>query len=163
MRALFEKFPTTVCLAVSRVGCQTVNDASLAALFTKDDLLGYIDADVESDPQNYDAKGKLLPVPKLKPSCMPVYQNMMVFITRNVDKERDHVNGMQARVEDYKPRAKALYLITNTGRRVVSCPRHDAELGNLVYHPVRPGYCSTIIKYQGAELDHMTLFLDKAG
>eukprot|EP00973_Karenia_brevis_P011753 1592204-Karenia_brevis.AAC.1 len=31
MRALFERFPTTVCLAVSRVGCQTVNDASLAA------------------------------------------------------------------------------------------------------------------------------------
>eukprot|EP00973_Karenia_brevis_P049547 6875151-Karenia_brevis.AAC.1 len=28
---------------------------------------------------------------------------------------------------------------------------------------MRPGYCSTIIKFQGAELEHVTLFLDTPG
>eukprot|EP00973_Karenia_brevis_P010628 1440139-Karenia_brevis.AAC.1 len=39
----------------------------------------------------------------------------------------------------------------------------DRELGGISYHPVRPGYCSTIIKWQGAELEHATIFLDVAG
>eukprot|EP00973_Karenia_brevis_P054066 7510249-Karenia_brevis.AAC.1 len=28
---------------------------------------------------------------------------------------------------------------------------------------MRPGYCSTIIKFQGAELEHVTVFLDTPG
>ena len=30
-------------------------------------------------------------------------------------------------------------------------------------YPVRPGYASTIMKFQGAELDHITVWLDAVG
>ena len=54
-------------------------------------------------------------------------------------------------------------MITYTGRRIVTYHRVDNDLGGISYHCVRPGYCSTIIKYQGAELKHLTLYLDVPG
>ena len=32
--------------------------------------------------------------------------------------------------------------------------------GNVSYYPIRPGYASTVIKYQGAELPFVVLYLD---
>ena len=33
----------------------------------------------------------------------------------------------------------------------------------VVYFPLRLGYAGTVYKYQGAELDHVTLWLDRPG
>ena len=42
-------------------------------------------------------------------------------------------------------------------------PWTDTDLGNHTYYPIRAGYCSTILKFQGSELVHVTVFLDKPG
>ena len=36
-------------------------------------------------------------------------------------------------------------------------------MGNFVYYPMRAGYASTVLKFQGAELKHVTMFLDARG
>ena len=42
-------------------------------------------------------------------------------------------------------------------------PWTDSELGHKTYYPVRPGYASTVLKFQGAELEHVTAYLDVPG
>ena len=37
----------------------------------------------------------------------------------------------------------------------------DAPKGRVVYFPIRLGYAGTVYKYQGAELDHITVWLDR--
>ena len=49
---------------------------------------------------------------------------------------------------------------TQTGYLVSVFPWTDTNLGNVVYNPVRAGYASTILKFQGAELSHVTVYLD---
>ena len=36
----------------------------------------------------------------------------------------------------------------------------DEDLGHKVYYPVKAGYATTILKAAGAELPHVTLWLD---
>lgn len=36
----------------------------------------------------------------------------------------------------------------------------DVEKGSKTYYPIRLGYASTILKFQGAELDHVVAYLD---
>ena len=57
----------------------------------------------------------------------------------------------------------AVRVLTNTGKRFRIWSWTDKELYNLSYYPLRPGYCSTIIKFQGAELKHVTVYLDVPG
>jgi hypothetical protein len=85
---------------------------------------------------------------------------MKIFFTRNVDKARDYVNGMEAVVESFDGQSKALIVMTKTGHRVPIRPWTDQKLGNLAYHPFRPGYASTVLKMAGSELKHAVLWLD---
>ena len=55
---------------------------------------------------------------------------------------------------------QCLRVMTKTGHRVLVTPWTDRDLGNLTYYPIRPGYASTVMKFQGAELDHVTLYMD---
>ena len=86
---------------------------------------------------------------------------MRVFFTRNVNKEIQFVNGMGATVEAWDEKSKAVRVITDSGNRVAVFLFTDREMGNLVYYPLREGYASTVIKYIGAELPHLVLWLDK--
>eukprot|EP00973_Karenia_brevis_P041173 5696075-Karenia_brevis.AAC.1 len=94
---------------------------------------------------------------------MPIFIGMKVFITRNLNKDIDFINGMACVVDGYDSVNDGLRLITETGKRLTSYYWTDTNLGYISYHPIRPGYCSTILKYQGAELAHVTLYLDKLG
>ena len=105
----------------------------------------------------------MFPHDELQPLMMPLYIGMKVVLTRNVCKTTDFVNGMVCRVEDYDKINDGLRMITCTGKRIVTYFRTDKELGGRGYPPVRLGYCGTIIKYQGAELKHFTLYLDVKG
>ncbi len=49
-----------------------------------------------------------------------------------------------------------------TDDEVPPCGRHGSH-GRVVYYPVRLGYGSTIYKFQGAELEHVTVWLDRPG
>ncbi|CAE8716271.1 unnamed protein product [Polarella glacialis] len=86
---------------------------------------------------------------------------MQVYFTRNVDKSRDYVNGMRGTVRNWDASVQALEVRTATGHDVQVFPWTDRDLGNKVYFPVRAGYASTIIKFAGSELAHVTLWLDR--
>jgi ATP-dependent exoDNAse (exonuclease V) alpha subunit len=49
-----------------------------------------------------------------------------------------------------------------TGKRVAITRASNEDLGGITYYPVRPGYASTIMKFQGAELPHVVVYLDKS-
>ena len=68
-----------------------------------------------------------------------------------------------SQVESYDAKSKGLRVVTQTGYRVVIWPWTDDKLGNLTYYPVRPGYASTVMKFQGAELSHVTYYADCPG
>lgn len=42
-------------------------------------------------------------------------------------------------------------------------PSSDMDKGGLTYYTLKAGYADTIMKYQGAELEHVTAYLDAEG
>ena len=57
-----------------------------------------------------------------------------------------------------RPSTPAVEVLTETNFRVMVWP--DMGLGGITYYPLKGGYSDTIIKFQGAELQHVTAFLD---
>ena len=159
VRKLLKAHPDTTILTCSRRGAEQVNQCAVEALFPSFPPLTVLQADVDSNPQNYD-RGVLKPVEELVPSSMPVHRGMRVYMTRNVRKDVDYVNGMEAQVLDFDSRSGGLLLRTVTGHTVSIWRWTDPDRGGLSYYPVRPGYASTILKFQGAELPHVVVYLD---
>jgi len=159
LRKLLKSKPDTTILTCTRRGAARVNAAALKALFPHYPPLATLPADVDSNPENY-VQGKLKPAGELQPSAMPVYKGMKVYLTRNVRKDVDFINGMEATVLKYDDGTGGLLVRTATGYVVSVWPWTDPERGGLVYYPVRPGYASTILKFQGAELPHVVVYLD---
>ena len=156
LRKLLKARPETTVL---RRGAAKVNECALKALFPKHPPLVTLPADVDSNPANYH-RGTLKPVEELEPSEMPVFKGMRVYLTRNVRKDVDFVNGMEATVLKYDAGTGGLLVRTTTGFVVGVWPWTDPERGGLSYYPVRPGYASTILKFPGAELPHVVVYLD---
>ena len=96
----------------------------------------------------------------LKPLRMRVYNNMHVYITKNVRKYIDQVNGMLGVVESFDAETGGVRVKTRTSYRPVITTYTDIDLGNMNYYPLRPGYASTVMKFQGAELEHVILYAD---
>ena len=46
-------------------------------------------------------------------------------------------------------------VLTATKRRIAVTMSHNDDLGGPAYYPLRPGYASSILKFQGAELPHV--------
>jgi ATP-dependent exoDNAse (exonuclease V) alpha subunit len=161
VRSILLKHKNTTMLTVSRQGSAALNDLSLQALYPRREPLAVIPADVESNPENYNDNKELKPVSQLVPTQLPLHEGMQVYFTRNVDKSRDFVNGMRGTVKSWDASVLALEVRTATGHDVQVFRWTDTDLGNMVYFPVRAGYASTIIKFAGAELPHVTLWLDK--
>ncbi|CAE7433127.1 unnamed protein product, partial [Symbiodinium sp. CCMP2456] len=159
---LLKSRPDTTILTVSRRGAEEVNAAALQGLFPRYPPKACIDADVESNPDNY-VGGKRKALEALVPTKLEVHIGMQIYFTRNVRKDIDFVNGMRGRVLGWDGAAKALRVETATGHRCAVWPWTDTELGNMVYYPVRAGYASTVGRFQGAELPHVTLYLDAPG
>ena len=136
---------------------------ALKALFPRHAALVTVKADVESNPENYDQVGNLVEASLRKPADLPIFKGAKVCFTRNVRKDIDFVNGMDAVVIAYHPRSKAVEVLTETGHRVMVWPWSDMDADGLTYYPLKGGYADTILKYQGAELDHVTVFLDAEG
>ena len=162
MRWLLSEHPNTTLLAVSRTGAAVLNDLVLQTLHPRKAPLVTLRGDVESKPDNYNREGQLKPHGQLIPSKLKIYVGQQLYMTKNVRKDTDYVNGMKCLVESWDERTRAVVVKTATGRRVAVTPRSDEDLGGLVYYPLRLGYASTIMKFQSAELEHVTLYLDRA-
>ena len=166
IRKLFKAHPQTVVLACRRKGAFDVNKLALEALFPKYKPLVTVDADVESNPANWTRGPQGQQILKdhdfLTKTKLDIFKGARVCFTRNVRKDIDFVNGMDAEVVGYHPASKAVEVMTATNHRVMVWPWSDADLGGMTYYPLKAGYADTIMKYQGAELKHVTVFLDAA-
>ena len=122
--------------------------------------LGTLPLDYEANTHNY-ARGRLRRC-KLQPANHDVYHGMRIFLTKNMSKEDDFVNGMAATVVGYDDRSRRLEVITRTKQRLaVYMVTHELEDGRKVAcFPVRLGYATTVPKVQGMTLPHVTIWLD---
>ena len=147
-------------LAVSRAGVQELNDLAVQALYGDAEPLTWLPGDVESNPNNYDENGNLKESHELVPLEVPIYRGMNIYLTANVMKHIDFVNGMQCVVEAWDAETGGLRVLTKTGYRVVVWNWTSPYRDNLTYYPIRPGYASTVLKFQGATLDFVVLWLN---
>ena len=114
---------------------------------------------LESYTGNYD-HGELLPLDQLVPSQLPIYVGMKAFCASTVRTDLDYVNGMEVEVISWSTRNQAVRVLTKTGRTFDVTKWYDADAGGLCYYPLRVGYASTILRMAGAQLQHVTVYLD---
>eukprot|EP00973_Karenia_brevis_P064826 9004167-Karenia_brevis.AAC.1 len=99
LRRLLNKWPEAEYAALSREGVHALNTLALQAQFPRRAPLTTIDGDVESWPTNYDEHRRLKTLTKLLPQQIPIHQGMYLYMTRNVHKDLDYVNGMRCVVQ----------------------------------------------------------------
>ena len=161
VRRILRQHPDTTFLAIKRSSANYLDDLCLQSKFPRREPLAVITADMESNPENYWEDGTLKDPRLLKGTQLPLHETMQVYFTRNVDKSRDIVNGMRGEVKAWDASVNAVQVLTKTGHLVWVYPWTDTELGNRTYFPMKAGYATTILKVTGAELPHVTLWLDR--
>jgi ATP-dependent exoDNAse (exonuclease V) alpha subunit len=115
---------------------------------------------VEFNPDNYDERNKFRTDRRPLPAAIPIYKGMRLYLTQNVLKSVDYVNGMGCEVLHWDNSTRQLRVKTDTGYVHMITPWTDVDHGRVSYYPVRLGYCSTIHKVQGDEFTHITIWLD---
>jgi ATP-dependent exoDNAse (exonuclease V) alpha subunit len=157
----------TTIVTCTRRASAIVNDLAKKVLLEdrRKISLGTVAFDYEANQSNYTDKGKLKMTGKLEPEPTSVYKGLRIFLTKNLSKRDDFVNGMAADVEDYDDDSKCLLVLTRTGKRLAVYPYTEnvEGHGNVTYFPVRVGYACTVQKVQGSTLPHIIIWLDKAG
>ena len=157
----------TTIVTCTRRGAALVNDLAIQVLYRDRHVesLGVAPLDWESNIENFNEKGQVHQKTPPKAANTAIYKGMKVFLTKNMNKEDDFVNGMSAIVEAYDASTKCLQVRTATKQRLaVHMHTEDVEgCGRVTSFPVRAGYASTIQKVQGATLDHITIWLDVPG
>eukprot|EP00435_Cladocopium_sp_Y103_P018968 s5533_g4.t1 len=125
--------------------------------------IGLIPGDYADLPENYTEQGKLREDRPPQPNKVCLYAGLPLLLTRNQDKENHYVNGTGAVVEAFYPDKQCLQVLTDSGKRLAIYPFANVNVprGHVVYYPVRVGYAGTIHKFQGAELSHITIWLDR--
>lgn len=160
---LFRDHPDTTVLTPTRKACSRANILAVEAFFEDRHKapIGNILLDYESNLDNYDDAGKLK-TGRLLGAPTNIYSGLRVFLTKNMDKQADFVNGMAATIEAYDAHSKCLEVLTRTGKRLaVHMVTTELEDGRRVSSfPVRLGYACAIPKVQGMTLPHITLWLD---
>ena len=160
---LLENFNNTTIVTCTRFAASLVNDICLRVLFQRPErrLLATLPGDWEANPDNFEA-GKVIPCRRPEPLMTPIYCHMKIFITKNVNKECDYINGMEGNVVSYDRASRCLHVLTKSSRHLAIYPYTEwvQDAGKVTAYPIRPGYACNIHKLQGAELEHITLWLD---
>lgn len=157
----------TTVVTCSRKGAAVVNDLALKVMFEHrhKTVLTEIPFTYEANVDNFDEHGQLKDgVPK--PCVTKIFKGLRLFLTKNINKREDFVNGMTAHVEDFDEESGNLEVITKTGKRLCVFKifeRLEGRPGVVAYYPVRVGYAGTVHKIQGQTLQHVTLYLDVPG
>jgi hypothetical protein len=160
VRRVLKRHPKTTMMTCTRRAATELNHLAIAAKFPKRAPLVTVPGDPESNPENY-VDSKLRQSKTLRPLLVPIYRGMSVYITDNVHKENDYCNGMLAHVEHYCRKSGGIRVRTQTGKRLMIYRwTNPHRPGSKSYYPIRPGYASTIMKFQGAGLEHVTIWLD---
>ena len=161
IRELLAKHPDTNILTVRRKDTEEVCGLAIAAEFPKHSPSATVAGDVESASNNYTEDGELKPNEELEAFEFPIYKGMRIYPTRSIRRDIDYVNGMAGKILGWNSRHRSIRVETVTGHKIEVTPFTDQEHGGIVYYPIRPGYASATIKMAGAELAHVTLYLNK--
>ena len=95
MEAMLRQTPDTTFVTITRRAAAVLNNLALGVLFAGAVPLGTVAADPESNLENYDQHGRLI---AMAPQELPIFLGARVLLTRNLDKQRDFVNGMAATI-----------------------------------------------------------------
>ena len=85
---------------------------------------------------------------------------MKGFLTKTVRRDVDFVNGMEIVVQAWNARTASIRVATKTGHILEVFKFADPDLDHMAFYPLRVGYASTILRMAGAELEHVTVYLD---
>ncbi|CAJ1459932.1 unnamed protein product, partial [Effrenium voratum] len=148
VQRLLHAHPDTTIVSCTRRGAQEVNECALRALFDRRPAIApNLPGDLETNPANYDVEGKLLPDDVLQPLGVPIYKGMDIYLTKNIRKDVDFVNGML--VQDLVFDADTRAVLATRGLRVKTRTGHLIE----VWRWSDPDH-------SGAELDRISVYLD---
>ena len=159
IRRLLRRHPGAVFVAATRRGVALINRLALEAQHPRAQPLVVLPGAYEDNAENY-VGGALRTGQTPRPSDVPIYAGSVFYLTRNVRKSDDFINGMRCRVLSYDLHAGVLWVRTDTGKRLPVTACHDPRHRSLVYFPIRLGYCSTIAKVQGDEFPFLIIYLD---
>ncbi|CAE7346144.1 PIF1 [Symbiodinium natans] len=156
---LLHEYPTATYVAATRSGVALINKLALAALYPGVSPAAVLPGAYEDNPENFNNSSLRLDR-QPAPTDVEIYLGARIYLTRNVRKTDDFVNGMGCTVLEYEAATRVLWVRTDTGKRLPVTPWHDPEFAGLVYYPLRLGYCSTIAKVQGDEFSFIIIYLD---
>ena len=143
MLELLRSFPHTTIVTCTRGASALVNSLAAKVLFhdRHKNPLGVIPMDYDANEANFEAHGRLQKG-ALEPSCTEIFEGERIFLTRNIDKGNDFVNGMPAVVENYDSTSMCLHVTTVTGKplAVHLCTEDIEQHGRVTSFPVRLGY-----------------------
>ena len=160
LQSLLADHPNTTIVTCTRAAAARVNDRIVEMYATA--IFAEIPGDFDVNPENFDEAGKLRQDRKPIPSRVRLFKTAKLHLTRNLNKQNDFVNGMEAEVLDFDDSSKCLTVVTKTGRTLAVHLYTDPEPAHkkACFFPVRHGYASTLYKMQGAQLPHITIWLD---
>ena len=151
---VFQETPHTTFVTISRSGAAWANQMAVMQFFGEQAPLAVLPGDPEANPENYDGTRQM----RWEPLALPIYVGLRVTFTKNINKHVDYVNGMSAQVEGMY--SSGVRVRTDTHHIVVVYPWTDDQ--RHTFFPIRAGYATTLLKVQGATLNHMTMYLDRA-
>ena len=155
----------TTIVTCTRRAAQEINALSAEVCVGRRRQLVELPGDYDANMDNYTAKNKLRTDRRPIPCPVPIRKGLRLHLTRNLDKKGDFVNGMGCEVKDWDEEHRCLQVVTDTGKdlAVYQYTDPDPAAQNASFFPIRLGYASTIYKMQGAELEHITIYLDVPG
>ena len=160
---VLEAHPEGTLVTFTRRVAEHLKQLAVETQFGEQEPLRVIATDPDANCDNKH-RGEYL---KYDCSYTELHVGMKLMLTRNIDKERDQVNGVFCILE-----AVGLHGIrvrTATNKAIVVCPRTESQLLSdgstawATFYPMRLGYATTLHKLQGATLDYMALWLDQEG
>ena len=159
LKRLLRDHPEATIVAATKRGVATINRLALEALHPRTEPMVVIPGAFEDNPDNYQG-GRLRTDRRPVPTEVPIYRGSYLYLTRNVRKADDYVNGMRCKVLSWDADNQVLWVRTDTGKRLPITRWHDPDHAGVVYFPCRLGYCTTVHKVQGDEFPFIILYLD---
>ena len=154
LRQHLARFPNTTMVTCTKKKAARLNELVLQLKHPRKEPWTVLPGDIEVNLQNYEA-GKLREDRPPQPSEVPIHKDTQLYLTRNIRKKDDYVNGMLCRVEAWSATSGALRVRTKI--YITPWTDVDVERGNVVYYPIRLGYVQKVL---GDEVEHITVWLD---